>query len=530
MKRLPLGIQNFKKIIEGNYIYADKTKYIYDLVNNASYYFLSRPRRFGKSLLLDTIAEVFKGEKEIFNGLWIYDSDYSFEPHPVIRIDMSRISSETPDNLKESLLSYLNLCYTEEELTLNDNIASDAFANLIYLLNKKYGQGVVVLVDEYDKPILDHITDISIAEKNRLVLREFYGVLKSLDSHLRFTFITGVTKFAKTSVFSELNNLLDITLTDRYANICGITIGDLDGFFSEHIESISKLEIFNDYDNVKERILAWYDGYSWNGIDKVINPFSLISFFKQERFGAFWYASGSPNFLIDLIKENPDDFSNIGSYEMSEFMLDASDFNRLEAVPLLFQSGYLTIKGIEFDGDLPIYLLEVPNLEVNEAFNKNIIAAFTNSGYTNVETSRREIGKALRNGNLQIVLEMLRRLFASIPYNLHVSLEAYYHSIFFAVMNVLGFKVESEVSGSKGRIDALLDLGDVAYIFEFKYENCPNDASVEIKEELYRKALSEGMAQINDKGYSERFIGSEKTVYKAVFAFLGRGEIEMSVF
>ncbi|MCL2065605.1 MAG: ATP-binding protein, partial [Candidatus Cloacimonetes bacterium] len=516
--------------IEGNYIYVDKTRYIYDLLNNASYYFLSRPRRFGKSLLLDTIAEVFMGDKELFNGLWIYGSDYGFEPHPVVRIDMSNIPNKNSQVLENSLSLEVTHIAEKEQIILSGGEPANLFKRLIDALCEKYKQRVVVLVDEYDKPILDHITDIKTADENRLVLRSFFGILKSMDPYLRFTFFTGVSKFAKTSVFSELNNLLDITLTDRYANVCGITADDLDEFFGEHIESLARLDRFTDYNNVRERILAWYDGYSWNGIDRVINPFSLISFFKQERFGAFWYASGSPRFLIDLLKENPDEFSNIGSFEMSEYMLDASDFNKLESVPLLFQSGYLTIRDIEYDNDLPIYLLDVPNLEVSEAFNKNIIAAFTDSGHTKAESSSRALSRALQVGDLHTILEVLRGLFASIPYNLHVNLEAYYHSIFYSVMNVLGFKVESEVSGSKGRIDALLDLGDVAYIFEFKYVNCPNDASAEIKEELYKKALCEGMAQINDKGYSERFIGSEKTVYKAVFAFLGRGEIEMSVF
>jgi len=205
VKKLPLGIQNFKEIIRGNYIYADKTQYIYNLINDAKYYFLSRPRRFGKSLLLDTIAEAFNGAKELFKGLWIYDSDYSFEKHPVIRIDMSGLANKTPDVLENSLSFFMKICYNSEGLVYEENIAANAFMNLILSLYNKYNQRVVILIDEYDKPILDHIEDIETADGNRQVLKSFYGILKSMDPYLEFAMITGVTKFNITSIFSGLN-------------------------------------------------------------------------------------------------------------------------------------------------------------------------------------------------------------------------------------------------------------------------------------------------------------------------------------
>jgi len=322
MKRLPIGIQTFSKIIEGDYVYADKTKYVYDLINSASYYFLSRPRRFGKSLLLDTIAEAFKGSKELFKGLWIYDSDYTFESHPVIRLDMSNISNKTPEVLEISLASQLRKQIRQEGLDIIDELPSDMFKSIIEGLYEKYAQKVVVLIDEYDKPIIDHIHDVPAAEANRLVIRGFYGVLKSMDPFLRFTFLTGVSKFAKTSVFSELNNLKDITMTRQYANICGIPVEDLDKYFGEHIESLKTLKEFQNCGDLRGKILEWYDGYSWDGETRVINPFSLLTFFGQERFGAFWYASGSPKFLIDLIKQNPGEYSNFKSLKISESMLD----------------------------------------------------------------------------------------------------------------------------------------------------------------------------------------------------------------
>ncbi|MCL2153756.1 MAG: AAA family ATPase, partial [Oscillospiraceae bacterium] len=392
MKKLPLGIQNFREIIEGDYVYIDKTQYVYNLINDASYYFLSRPRRFGKSLLLDTISEVFSGDKELFKGLWIYDSDYDFKKHPVIRLDMSNISNKTPEILENSLVSTLRIRVKEEGLYIADEIPSDIFKNLISGLYKKYNQRVVVLIDEYDKPILDHINDIKTAEANRLVLRGFYGILKSMDPYLKFTFLTGVTKFTKTSIFSELNNLLDITMAGKYANICGITIEDFDRCFSEHIEHLTSLKEFKIYNSVRNGILAWYDGYSWDGETRVINPFSLLSFFRRERFAAFWYVSGTPKFLIDLIKKKPETYTNLKNLKMTEFMLDSADLEKISIEPLLFQTGYLTVKEIPLIADEPIYILDMPNNEVRRAFNLHIISSLTESDDVRAGQARIEIG------------------------------------------------------------------------------------------------------------------------------------------
>ena len=528
MKRLPIGIQNINEIITGGYVYADKTEHIYNLISKAKYYFLSRPRRFGKSLLLDTISEVFKGAKELFKGLWIYDSGYDFEIHPVIRLDMSNIANGTPEILKNSLILELNRQARKESVDLEGGDPSDLLKQTIEALHAKYNQKIVVLIDEYDKPILDHLFEIETAEDNRQVLRSFYGVLKSMDPYLRFTFLTGVSKFAKTSVFSELNNLIDITLAEDYVNICGFAVEELGKHFSEHIEELKKLKRFQEFESIHDEILKWYDGYSWDGENKVINPFSLLTFFFQKRFGAYWYASGSPKFLIDLIKKDPGGYTDLKNMEMTEYMLDAADFSKLEATPLLFQTGYLTIKDIVYEG-APVYTLKIPNNEVREAFNKNIIAAFTDSGHTGAESAKMGLSKAFKNGDLQQVLDTLRGLFASIPSNLHIGNEAYYHSIFYAMMDVLGFDMEVEVSVSKGRVDAVIEFGDKAYVMEFKYKRCPPDASPEEKQKLFETALTDGMNQIKDRGYHKKYIGSGKTVYQVAFAFLGRDDIEMRI-
>ena len=529
MKKLPIGIQSFKDIATGNYVYVDKTQFIYKLINDAKYYFLSRPRRFGKSLLLDTIGEAFGGDKELFAGLWIYNSDYAFQKHPVIRLDMSSISNKTPEALESALLYELEIKAKNENLATYDNDPPNVFKSLIMDMHKKYNQRIVILIDEYDKPILDHIDDINTAKANRKVLRGFYGILKSLDPYLRFIFITGVSKFTKTSLFSDLNNLKDITMLEEHANICGIPVQDLDEYFYEFIENLSAHKRFQQYDNVRDEILKWYDGYSWDGETKLLNPFSLLNFFDQKRFSGFWYASGTPSFLLELIKKKPESYCDIKHTELTEHMLDSIEIDRITIEPLLFQTGYLTIKDIPFIPGAPVYVLDMPNFEVREAFSLHLLSALTEKDDVRIWQARAEISKALQAGDLDKMLDMLRRLFASIPYELHVDQEAYYHSIFYTFMNLLGFDMGAEVSVARGRVDAVLELERNVYIMEFKYAKCLPGASDETKRKLFDAALDEAMAQINDRGYAAKYRGGGKTIYQVAFAFLGRDEIEMRV-
>ena len=529
MKKLPLGMQSFRDIIEDGCVYADKTKYVYDLINESKYYFLSRPRRFGKSLLLSTIDEAFGGDRELFKGLFLYDSGYGFEKHPVIRLDMNAIANKTLEDFNMSLTTKLKTRIKKEGFEIDCVAASDLFMYLIEGLYEKYGKTVVVLIDEYDKPILDHIDDIGLAEAIRKDLRGFYGILKSLDQYLRFTFITGITKFTKTSIFSELNNLRDITLDDAYSNICGIEVGDLDKYFHDHIEHLATIKKFERYESITEKILAWYDGYSWNGEERVLNPFSLLSFFVKKSFSIFWYASGSPKFLIDLIKRNPEVYVNLNDLTMGEWELDTFDIDKLETEPLLFQTGYLTVKDVIYDSDTPEYLLGIPNFEVRESFNLNILAEFTESGKTLAARAYRRMKEAIETGNPQGMLEILKGLFASIPYQLHIGYEAYYHSIFYCVMNLLGFEMSAEVSVSGGIVDGVLEHGDKVYVMEMKYRHIKPDASPEEKLRLFDEALDEGMRQIAERGYCGKYEGSGKKVYQMAFAFLGRSDIEMAV-
>ena len=529
MKKLPLGIQNFKKIIEGDYVYADKTRHIYNLLNDVSYYFLSRPRRFGKSLLLDTIAEVFNGDRELFKGLWIYDSDYKFKKHPVVRLDMSKIPNKNPETLEYALLSELKKLAKTEKLDIDSAEPAILFCDLIENLFYKYNQRVVVLIDEYDKPILDHIDDIKTAGGNRKALSGFYGILKSMDPYLRMTFITGVTKFSKTSIFSVLNNLKDITMVKKYSDICGIPISCLDECFGEHIAWLNADDRFKQYDSIALEILRWYDGYSWDGENRVLNPFSLLSFFSYEKFECFWYSSGTPGFLIEILKKKPESFLTLKNLELSERALDTFEIEKMQIEPLLFQSGYLTVKELQPGKGVSVYRVDMPNHEVREAFYLNIISGFTEQSEAQTESMYRSILTALQDGKHQNILILLKSLFSSIPYTLHVDVGAYYHSIFYAVMTLLGFDIDAEVSSSRGRIDAVLELSDKIYIMEFKFIKCPKDASDAEKKKLFDAALSSAMEQINSRGYNDKYMNSRKTIYKTAFAFLGRDEIEMKI-
>jgi len=324
-----------------------------------------------------------------------------------------------------------------------------------------------------------------------------------------------------------MNNLLDITMTEKYANICGIDIEDLDKYFSKHIEYLAALDNFKRCENIRDEILAWYDGYSWDGKTRVLNPFSLLSFFEQERFSSFWYASGTPKFLVSLIKSKPASFLALKNLEISERTLDSFDIRKMSVAPLLFQTGYLTVDEKRFRGVSESYLLKMPNFEVREAFNLNIITDFTENDEDFTETAYWRIKESLAAGDLHEMLAVLRGLFASIPYELHIKKEAYYHSIFYAIMNVLGFDIDVETSVSGGRVDATLEFGDKVYVIEFKYEDCGPDADGTKKAELFSVALDEGMRQIRDRGYAKKYTGGGKTVYQAAFAFLGRDDIEM---
>lgn len=306
-------------------------------------------------------------------------------------------------------------------------------------------------------------------------------------------------------------------------------VEDLDVYFGEHIEKLASNKGASFYSHIRDEILAWYDGYSWDAKTRVINPYSLLCFFTRMRFSAFWYDSGTPKFLVDLVKENPRICMNLDNLRITESALNSAELDALEAGALLFQTGYLTIKEISHFSDEYIYHLEIPNREVRKAFNVNLIANISGKSQSDVTSTQLDMQEAFQNNDMQKFLDALRGLYASTPYDIHVDLEAYYHSIFYAIMNTLGFNVKAETEVSGGRVDAILEIGDRAYVMEFKHKKCPAKASQKRKRELLEKALEDGMEQIKKRGYANKYIGSGKTVYLVAIAILGRDNIDMRI-
>jgi hypothetical protein len=527
MKKLPVGIQNFNKLIEGGFLYADKTEYIYNLIESGQYYFLSRPRRFGKSLLIDTMAEVFSGNRELFKGLWIDASDYEWASYPVIRLDMTQVSLDSPATLASGVQTLLKAQATHADVELPGESAVTDFWSLIEALKAKTGQRVVVLIDEYDKPIIDFLDQPEKANAMREAISNIYGILKGQDANLHFVFLTGVSKFTKTSIFSKLNNLTDITLSSDYAGICGFTEPEFDLLFPEFIDyyitrckEIGHPDGDKPVNQVRAEIFDWYDGYSWDGYTRVFNPFSLLSFFANREFKAYWFATGTPTFLPPAFKSRPNEYNDLQGKTINETSLDSYDIEQAPLASLLFQTGFLTVKEKGY-GPPPTYSLGFPNVEVSMSLAQMFLTSSEAAIDPLGDDYMTGIRQALKDGDAQGLEQGLSGLYASIPYQLHIPAEAFYHAMFLAVMQFMGLRVLGEVSVAKGRIDGVLDRpGGTTWIMEFKY--CPDDTSM-------AAATEQALAQIRDKGYAERYTGTSREVISAAICVAQRGTVQVTL-
>ncbi|MFH0734754.1 MAG: AAA family ATPase [bacterium] len=338
MQNLPIGIQTFEKIISNDFLYVDKTELIYQLISTGGFYFLSRPRRFGKSLLVSTLKEIFCGNKELFKGLYIYNK-INWEKHPVVHISFSSITySGSSTDFRSKIVDYLYTIAKVYNVTLTTSSISETFKEL--LLNLCEINKVVILIDEYDKPIIDYINNLDKAKENRDVLREFYGSIKDNDQYIKFCFLTGVSKFSKVSVFSGLNNLRDITINDTFSNICGITQKELEFYFFNRFNDLEK-KLNLDYEKLKQKIKHWYNGYSWDGVNTVYNPFSILNFFADGQFKNYWFSTGTPAFLMDKIKDEKIQVDEIESDRVGLEIFESYDLDNINFASLLFQTGYL---------------------------------------------------------------------------------------------------------------------------------------------------------------------------------------------
>ena len=499
MKKLPIGIQTFEKLRNSNAVYVDKTEHIYNLINNGSVYFLSRPRRFGKSLLISTIKDLFKGKRNLFEGLYIYDKwDWS-KTNPVIHLDFATIAYKTVEQLESSLLDFINSTANKYSVELNDNTLPSRFAELIEKLSKKAGERVVILVDEYDKPLIDNLSDKEVYAQVKRALHDFYQVIKAKDAHEKFVFMTGVSRFSGLSIFSALNNLNDVTMDNQYGTICGYTQEELEGNFKEYIKETAEHLGIN-YQEALDRIKSWYNGYSWDGKTFVYNPFSTLLLFKKKEFDSHWYETGTPTFLIEQIKKKNDLYSFVTNQKVESSSLKGSDNETQETITLLFQTGYLTIKSKEIKKDeLPQYTLDFSNMEVRKAFLSSLLVAYANKETKEVTCIGKKIRKALHERDAEGLQEVLTELFANIPYDLTTEKESYYHSLFLLAARMSGYEVDGEVHTDKGRIDAVLKKDKSVIVVEIKYgQGEPAD-----------KLVEGAMEQIKDRKYYEKYAGNE---------------------
>jgi hypothetical protein len=454
---------------------VDKTAFVYKLISEGKFYFLSRPRRFGKSLFVTTLDYLFKGRKELFEGLYIHDKWDWTQTNPIIKISFSNIGHKTM-GLEKAIQQTLNQTAQQYSIVFTQQEIDQKFKELIEKLAAMKSK-VVVLIDEYDKPIIDYLgTDeagIAKAKENRDILKSFYSILKDADPHLKLVFITGVSKFSKVSIFSDLNNLKDLTLSPDFSGICGITQSELETNFSRELI---------DYNAGK--IKKWYNGYNWRGSESVYNPFSLLNYFSDggSSFINYWFVSGTPTFLINLSKQYEKyDFEYV---KIPETQLSAYDIEHLQIVPLMFQTGYLTIKDyIEDDG---IYELGYPNEEVRQSYLGMLADGYTHSQDEPMVVLATEMRDALKIANFDKVERIFNTVFKSIPYEIwQKENEHYYHAIIHLTFRLLGIYVESQVQTSDGRIDAIVQLDKYVYAFEFKLGGSAQKALQQIKERGY---------------------------------------------
>ena len=485
LKNLPIGISDFESIINEGYLYIDKTERIYELISGGKYYFLSRPRRFGKSLLISTFYNIFRGKKELFEGLYIYDSDFEWEEYTIIRLDFNGISNTNPKILEEDIKIALNKILKRKEIepVLNNNSIQTFFTEVIDRIYEKYQKDIVFLIDEYDKPIIDHIgkgkEELEIADENRELLKSFYGVLKESEvvTKTRFVFITGITKFSKVSIFSELNNLTDLTMDEDYSEILGITEEEINKNLTPYIDYFCNEKGIK-CDELREELRDYYNGYRFSSKDtRVYNPFSLFSSLRSRNIRNYWFETGTPTFLINLIKEQNINIPKYEKLDVSETLFSIYEISNLNVLPLMFQSGYLTIR--DYESDIRLYHLGFPNREVKTSFTENL---FYDYSAIRDNSKFRLIERAIKKGDIDKAIEIMKSIYSEIPYTLMRKdrlNESYFHTIFYLIIAASGVGITSEILTSKGRIDIVIETRDRYYITEFK---CNQDSSIAIEQ------------------------------------------------
>ena len=494
--KYPIGIQDFESLRTNDYTYVDKTSLIYKLANEGKYYFLSRPRRFGKSLLVSTLSAYFSGKQELFKGLEIEQLEKDWKKYPVMHLDLNTDKYDSKEVLEQRLNLFLSDWEEDYGRNINEVTLSQRFEGIIKRIAIKEGMPVVILVDEYDKPMLQAISNKELQTAYRNTLKAFYGALKSQDKYIRFAFLTGVTKFGKVSVFSDLNNLTDISMDARYLTICGITEKEMHEYFEEGIKFVAENNELT-IEETCEKLRKRYDGYHFHQKSEgIYNPFSLLNTFAKGEFGSYWFETGTPTFLVQLLQRDKFYLPDLTEQQVTADFLNSIDSIDESPIPIIYQSGYLTIKG--YDKEFQIYTLGFPNEEVEEGFTNFIMPYYMNTGSEGGPMFIRNFVMALRLGKPEAFMKRMQVLFADSDYKIVGDAELYFQNAFFVVTKLLGFYVDVERTISDGRIDMVAKTKDYIYIFELKYD----------------KDAHAALQQIEDKGYDKPFAADKRKLIK----------------
>ncbi|MDR3292082.1 MAG: ATP-binding protein, partial [Methanobrevibacter sp.] len=509
----PLSIDSFEEIIEDNYIYVDKTKEIWKIIEKRKkYHFLSRPRRFGKSLLISTMKELFLGNEKLFKNLYIHDKWDWNKVYPVLHFDMSKHDSTSPKNLEKSIIHSIEKIANKKQINIDKEISlKDKFIDLIEGIYESTGEKLVVLIDEYDKPILDNIGNLKIANENREVLKSFYTILKSSGQYIHFVFITGVSKFSQTSIFSGPNVLKDLTFNENYSKICGYSQVELLNYFNKHFDNFAKSAKMT-MDNLLKKIKSYYDGYSWDGKNFLYNPYSILSSLDDKLFSNYWFKTGTPSFLIELIRKENDISSLITKLKIDPDSLTDFELDNINLTSALLQSGYLTIKDkIEHEGEILEYILDIPNKEVHDSIFKELASIYTSKSYSELKILAHDLLSSFKTSDSEKFNKVMRILISRISYLDHKRDESFYHAIFLSIMGLLGFSIRGEIITNIGRFDAGLIHENMAVICEIKYNDKENldkltDIAMNqiIKKRYYESYLDKDIVILLGLGFSNR--------------------------
>lgn len=499
----PVGVQNFEKIRKEGYVYVDKTALIHRLVKLGTYYFLSRPRRFGKSLLISTLEAYFSGKKHLFEGLAIEDLETEWNEYPILHFDLNAKKFDAVEDLYELVGRQLERYELQYETVAVDQSLDGRFYNLVMSIADKTHKRVVILVDEYDKPLLQTIGNSELQNTYREILKAFYGVMKSCDGQIHFGFLTGVTKFGKVSVFSDLNNLDDISMDPAYYEICGISENELNEYFDTEIGELAEVNELTK-DQAYDRLRSEYDGYHFcENVSGIYNPFSVLSTLRKNRFGNYWFETGTPTYLVELLKKSDFQLDRIDGYKTGKDVLNGIDPD--SPVAMIYQSGYVTIK--DYDSEFDLVTVGFPNKEVERGFLLFLLPFYTNLKKEDSNFFVSRAVQALKNGDAEVFMSYMKSLLAGYPYELIKDTENHYQNVVYLTLKLMSvYLVDAEFRTSNGRIDLLVRTDKYIYVMEFKYDG----------------SAQEAMDQIESKEYPLPFAMDSRTIIKVGVNFSGK--------